>query len=191
MTIRTITEPASEPLTLDEVKAQCRVSGSSEDALLAIYIAAARKNAEAITGRSLITRTLEQVVDAFPDASLRLGSPPVQSIVSVKYIPAGSATLTTLDPSAYTLDDINGPGWLLPVDTWPETADVSNCVQVRFTAGYGSSSTDVPADIRAWLLLTAATLYAQREAIDTAGRATALPGRFYDSLLDDYRTYYE
>lgn len=194
MTIRTITEPAAEPLTLDEVKAQCRTSGTDEDALLQLYIAAARKQAESLTGRSLITRTLEQVLDAFPDGALKLGRPPLLSIISVQYVPTGSTSLTTLDAGEYVQDvayAADGPGFVLPVTTWPATADLANSVRVQFTAGYGSTAASVPGDIRAWLLLTVATMYAQREAIDAAGRATALPGRFYDSLLDDYRTYYE
>lgn len=192
MTIITTTEPAAEPLSLDELKLQCRVSGTDEDALLAIYIAAARRHAEAETGRSLITRTLEQVLDAFPTGgAVELGRPPVLSIASVQYVPAGGSALVTLDPAAYVLDSVSGPGWVLPVSgTWPATADLANSVRVQFTAGYGATAASVPADIRAWLLLTAAMLYEQRTAVDTTGRATALPGRFYDSLLDDYRTYY-
>jgi uncharacterized phiE125 gp8 family phage protein len=188
MTLRLITAPAAEPITLAEIKLQCRIDSSDEDPLLAIIISAARSKCEGLLSRALITQTWEQVIDSFPDGRLELGQPPVQSITSVTYVDTASVT-QTMDPAGYTLDNINAPGWALPVSTWPSTADVSNAVRVRFVAGYGASGASVPADIRAWLLLTAAYLYSQREAIDATGKAADIPSRFVDSLLDPYRLY--
>lgn len=192
MTLRLITAPTVEPVSLADLKTQVRVSGSAEDALLSIAIKAARLQCEARTERALITQTWEQVLPAFPTddgGALELGRPPVVSVVSVKYLDATTSTLATLDPAAYTVDTITHPGWVLPVTNWPATAELPNAVQVRFTAGYGAAETDVPEDLRSWMLLTAAYLYAQREAVDMTGKSTALPGRFYDSLLDPYRNY--
>ena len=69
MSLVIITPPATEPITLTEAKAQCRVDGTAEDALLTIYIQAAREQCERLIGRKLITQTVEQRLDAFPDAA--------------------------------------------------------------------------------------------------------------------------
>lgn len=187
-----VTQPAiEEPVTLAEVKAHCRIDGAAEDALLQAYIAAARARCEGILQRALITREVEQTLDAFPADELQLALLPVGQIVEVGYTdPAGAAQL--LAPSAYTLDATQaGSHWLLPAvgTLWPQTRPVINAVRVRYEAGYGLQASDVPPDIRAWLLLTVAYLYAQREAVDATGRAAEIPSRFVDSLLDPYRRY--
>lgn len=192
MSLTLITPPAVEPVTLAEARAQCRIDGTDEDALLTIAIAAARSRAEHETGRRLITQTWRQTLDAFPITSdIRLEVPPVASISQLQYVDA-AGTLQTLAGSAYVLDAAVGPaGWLYPADgtTWPETDDVLNAVRIDIVAGYGADGSFVPSDIRAWMLLTIGYLYAQREAIDVTGKAVALPNRWCDALLDAHRVY--
>lgn len=193
MSFTLITPPAQEPITLALARLQCRVDGSAEDELLAVYIATARRQAEARTGRSLITQTLDLVLDAFPagDEGIRLERGPVQSVSSVSYVDSLGAP-QTLSNALYLVDDAASPsGWVLPADgtSWPETDDVVNAVTVRMVCGYGAEPAAVPDDIRAWMLMSIAYLYAQREAVDMSGRAAELPCRFYDGLLDPYVIY--
>ena len=187
-----ITHPAVEPISLAEARTQCRVDpdDTGEDALISIYITAARQAAEHQLGRALITQTWEQTLDAFPAGEIKLGQAKALAITSVKYVDTAGA-LQTMDPSAYTLDATQTPGWLLPADgaSWPSTDDVINAVRVRFTAGYGAAAGDVPGSVRTWLLATVGTLYAQRESVDLAGRVGALPERFLDRLLDSERVW--
>jgi uncharacterized phiE125 gp8 family phage protein len=192
MALKLITAPAIEPVTLAEARAQCRVDAAdtSEDALLLVYIQAARETAEHQLGRVLITQTWEQTLDEFPAGEIKLGQAQALDITSVKHIdPAG--TLQTLDPGAYVLDSATSPGWLIPATgySWPATGDVVNAVRVQFTAGYGPTAAAVPAGVRNWLLLTVAALYALRESVDATGRVAALPERFVDRLLDAERVY--
>ena len=190
--VRTIA-PSVEPITLAEAKLHLRVSGSAEDTLITMLIGAARRMCEARTERALITQTWEATLDAWPDADggVELARPPVQSVAQVQYVPSGGTALVDLAGAAWTLDSISDSraGWLLPVGNWPATADVANAVRVQFVTGYGAAGTAVPEDLRAWLLLAIGTLYAQRESIDSTGKAGELPGRFWDSLLDPYRNY--
>ena len=193
MPLTIITAATSEPITLDELRAQCRIDGSDEDVLLTIYIAAARAKAEGILGRPLITRTLEQAFDAFPDlgAALQLEGTPAQSVASVTYLDS-AGTQQTLAGSAYALDLTNALTpylRLTTATTWPTTADKPNAVRVRYVVGFGNDGAAVPADVRAWLLLTGAYLWAHREAIDSTGKAIEVPGRFVDALLDPWRNY--
>jgi len=187
-----ITPPTVEPVSIADMRMQCRVDAddASEDALLAIYITAARMAAEHELQRALINQTWELRIDAFPEAEIRLDKSPAVSVSGVLYVDAAGA-LQTLSSGAYVLDSNTAPGWLLPADgtNWPATDDVANAVRVQFVAGYGATADTVPANVRAWILVTAATLYAQREAIDLSGKAVALPGRFIDRLLDEHRFY--
>lgn len=192
MSLTLITPPAVEPVTLADMRLQCRVDAAdmAEDSLLAVYIAAARQAAEHELQRALVDQTWELRIDAFPDAEIRLDKAQARSITSVLYVDSGGA-LQTLSSGAYVLDGNTAPGWLLPADgtSWPATDDVANAVRVQFVAGFGDTADAVPANVRAWILVTAATLYAQREAIDLSGKAAALPGRFIDRLLDEHRFY--
>lgn len=192
MALTLISAPSAEPITLAEARSQCRIDGTDEDALLTIAISAAREKAEHETGRRLITQTWRQTLDSFPATSdIQLLVPPAASISQLQYVDATGA-LTTLASSAYVLDAAAGPaGWLLPADgtEWPDTDDVVNAVRIDIVAGYGADGLAVPANIRAWMLLTIGFMFAQREAIDVTGKAAELPGRWYDSLLDPHRVW--
>ena len=60
-TVVVLTPPTAsqEPITLALLKAQARVDGNGEDALLLVYAAAAREKVEAYTGRFFAPQTLE------------------------------------------------------------------------------------------------------------------------------------
>lgn len=189
MGLRLITAATAEPISVGELKLQCRIDGSDEDALLPVLIAAARAKAENYTGAALMPQVWEQTLDTFPEAEIEILKPPASGIESVRYIDAAGAE-QTLSPAAYVLDRAAFPGWLLPVSgaQWPATLDAANAVAVRYQCGYADAAS-VPADIRAWLLMTAAFLYAQREALSMDGKASEIPGRFCDALLDPYRVW--
>lgn len=187
--LTTITPPSVEPITLAEARLQTRAS-SAEDDFLTLCIKGARASCEGIIRRALINRTLDQTFPAFEGDGLRIALLPISAITSVKYLNA-TGTLTTLDASLYLLDAQQVEAHVLPAfDTeWPDTRDTANAVTVRYTAGYGAAATDVPSDIRTWLLLTVGYFYAQREAFDLTGKVAAVPSRFVDALLDPYRVY--
>ncbi len=188
MSLKLITGPAVEPISLDEAKAHCRVDDSDNDAPLTLMIKAARSLAEARLGRALVSQLWELTLDAFPAAEVRLEKPAVLGITSVKYLDPDGVE-QTMAAEDYVLDAALLPGWLFPSDVWPETYDGANAVKIRFTAGYGAAASDVPNDIKAWMLLQIGALYRNREAF-AAGQAVAeLPGRFTDALLDAERVY--
>jgi uncharacterized phiE125 gp8 family phage protein len=59
------TQPAIEPVSLQEVKDSLRITSSSEDSLITQYIVDARVYAENYTGRKFITQTLVGYADGF------------------------------------------------------------------------------------------------------------------------------
>ena len=194
-TIR-ITPPADEPVTLAEARAQCRIDAddTSEDALLGVYIQAAREAAEQTLCRSIINSTWEQQLEAFPaDGGIRLQQALATSITSVIYLNTAGSPIT-MSSATYQLQQSTQEAWLLPAvgTSWPATLSASNlvaAVRVRYVCGYGDTPATVPAAIRQWLLMTVGTLYAQRESVDAGGRVRELPSRFVDRLLDAERIY--
>lgn len=190
MPLKLITGPTVEPVSVAEAKAHLRVEHSDDDALIGALITAARQSAEHELGRALITQTHELVLDAFPVAEIDLQLPDVQSITSVKYIAADTATEVTLASTDYSLDADSTPCWLLPAYTvgdWPATLDTTNAVRIRFVAGFGAAGTDVPAAIRQWILLGIGTMYAQREAVAVGSALAELPRGYVGALLDPWR----
>lgn len=189
MGLKLITAAITEPITLAQLKAQCRVDTTDDDAVLTLAIQAARAKAENYTGTAIISQVWDQTLDAFPEAEIELLKPPVTTINSVTYVDAAGAT-QTLPGASYSLDAATFPGWLLPAygNEWPDTRDQANAVTIRFTTGYADANS-VPGDMRAWLLLTAAFIYAQREVMVLGGKVAEIPARFVDSLLDPYRLF--
>lgn len=191
MSLRLITPPAAEPITLEEAKLQCRVDGTAEDTWFTSFaIPGARRAAEHELGRKLITQTWEAVFDAFPSFGIELGAPRVLSIVSIKYVDTTGAE-QTLAAENYLLDADTLPGWALPLagTSWPDTADAANVVTVRFTCGYGPAATDVPANVRQWMLMHIGTAYKNRESMVHGVSVAEIPNRYVDSLLDGERTW--
>lgn len=188
MGLKLIAGPVIEPITLDQVKAHCRIDSSDEDVLIASMIKAARRLAESRLNRALINQAWELTLDEFPPAEVKLGMGSVLSIVSVRYLdPNGN--VQTMDPEGYVLDAVNPPDWLFPTSTWPDTYNGANAVKIRFTAGYGADASDVPEEIIAWMLLQIGALYRNREAFAAGQSVAELPGRFCDALLDAERVY--
>lgn len=192
MPLNPISAPAVEPVSLAEAKVVCAIDPdvtAFDSYLTDICIPAARDAAEQACDCSLITRTWERVIDAFPLAEIELGKAPVQSIVSVRYLDA-SGVQQTLSSAAYLLDADQPSGWLLPAYgyTWPATIDSANAVRVQFKAGYGDTASSVPPGIKEWILLRVATRFRYREQFQT-GQMSEIPNAFSDRLLDPYRNW--
>ena len=186
--LKLISGPASEPVTLSELKAQCRVEHSAEDDLLTAYGIAARQQCESILERALITQTWARMLDCFPWSEIELGKPPVQAITSITYVDTSGAT-QTLSSSAYVLDPTGEePGFVLPVFgyVWPPTLDTAGAVTITFTCGYGAAAA-VPDAIKTWIRMRVATLYRFRESIGAGMSMQEVPSRHLDGLLDPYR----
>lgn len=159
-----VSGPAAEPVTKAEVKLTAGYDSdlTAHDTLLDdIWIPAARRECEHLTGRKLITQTWDIALDAFPADAIDLSVlSPIASITSVTYLD-GAGAQQTLSSSAYVLDAKNdAQPYLLLADgyDWPTTYDSANAVIIRVVVGYGDAASDVPADVRAWLLAKAASM---------------------------------
>lgn len=186
MSLKLITPPASEPITLDEVFEHLRISSGDSDNIIYGMIVAARQAAEHATGRCLITQTWDMYYDDFKE-EIRIPLSPLVSVEYVKYIDL-NGDLVTLDPVNYKLDAISQPCRLMPSYglSFPCARHENNAITVRFIVGYGDADS-VPQAIKQWILLRIGALFENREAFSGGGNIVELPGRFTDSLLDPYR----
>ena len=166
-----VTGPASEPVTLSELKAQLRIVRSNEDSLLNGLITAARRIVEKVQWRQLITATWDFSAPAFPkdNGAITIPLPPLQSITHLKYYDTAD-DIQTFSTDYYTVVlATNGPGiiQLVPGYEWPEIIDgKQNAVIVRAVCGYGDSTT-VPETTKTAIKMLAAEFYSNR--IVTAG----------------------
>lgn len=198
-----VTGPNAEPVTLADAKTHLRVIDSSEDALISMMIEAARRHAEMVTQRQIITATWKLVLDAFPGPSL-IGVPPgvgyslpahaillekspVASVISIKYLDM-SGVQQTMPATDYTVDTSSEPARITPVfgKIWPIPLPQIGSVEITFQAGYGGPAA-VPAGIKQWMLVRIGSLYENREEVALMNRGKLEPLPFIDGLLDPYR----
>lgn len=188
---RVVSEPATEPLTLQDCYTQCRVEpidsdGHPDDDLLVALAKAAREYCEEFTGLSLALKDYEVRFAEFPDP-LELPHPPFVSLLAGITV-NDEVSDNAIDEDGYTVDSYSDQFTIIaPVTIWPTIA-AGNTVRIRYRAGYGDESEaagHLPASIKAAMLLVMAHLYANREA-STAQALTTIP-LGVESLLRPYR----
>lgn len=182
-----ITGPTEPPVSLAEAKAHLRVDFTDDDTLISALVDAATAHIDGHTGilaRALVTQTWRQDFCDWPgDRVLRLPLAPVASVESVKYFDAANVETTVSESGNYALlEDARGPYIKFTSDfAAPALYDErDDRIRVTFVAGYGDPS-DVPAAIRAAVLLIVGDLYKNRDAGETAPNAAAT------ALLTPYR----
>ena len=162
------TQPAVEPVTVDELKDFARIDTTAEDTLIESFIQAVRMSTEEYLGRALISQTVTTVMDFWPGQVIELPRPPLISITGVYTVDEDDAE-TEYDSDNYYLNLTAIPGQLIikrdstpPVNT---ARDFGRFI-IRSVHGYGTASTDVPPLFIEGIKLWAAALYADR-TIDT------------------------
>lgn len=189
MSIRVVTPPAGEPVTLAEAKLWLRIDDdiTDQDAMILGLIAAMRAYAENLTGRAFVERTLELRLDCFPARAIELPHPPLQSVSSISYQDVNGNWQSLLgSPSEFQVDLYREPGRVLPLEdeTWPTTSGELDVVRIEYICGYPSLS-QIPAQVKLWMRARIATLNEQREQLVTGTIVTPLPRDFCDGMLDD------
>ena len=184
-----LTDSASEPLTKEEVRFQLKnESITSDNDLLDIYIKGARQMAENYTNTALISKTIEQQFDDFPETTednphgaFKLIVPPLISVTSLVYTDADGDE-QTIDSANYQVKTLVQPGMVAPVATytWPTAYEGIYPITITYLAGYADAAS-VPFDIKQAMLLTIAHWY--RNRVDTA---KTMPTQA-ENLLNKYR----
>jgi len=178
--------PATNPVSLTEAKAQCRVDHSDDDTLIGLLISTATAHLDGyagVLGRALVSQTWRQDLEAFSDP-VRLALGPVASISSVTYYDADNA-IQTLAGTVYGLfaDEFGAYVALKPDQTFPSVYSRRDAISVTYVAGVADS--DVPAPIKHAILLMVGHWYANREAV-SEGQMHELP-MAVEALIRPYR----
>lgn len=189
--------PGAEPLTLEEVKLHLRITHDHEDTLLTSLIMTARMICEADTGLALITRAYSLWLDSWPATARRdwwdgvregiasgardtvyLPRPPLVAVSGI-LVYAENGTSVAFEAENYHTDTIRKPGRIvLRHGTSAPTAGRSiNGIEIRYTAGFGTTPQSIPSALRQGMLQMIAHLYHQRgdapeTALHTSGAAT-------------------
>lgn len=172
--VRTVA-PATTPVSLSDVKAHCRVSHNDDDTVLTSLLNAAVGYLDGwhgVLGRCLVTQTWRQDFAGF-SSCMRLPLGPVASITSITYYDADNVQ-QTLSAGVYGLftDERGSYAGLKPGQSWPSVYSRADAVSVTFVAG--SAAADVPAPIKAAIMLLVGHWNENREAV-TAGSMSELP----------------
>jgi uncharacterized phiE125 gp8 family phage protein len=187
-----VTAPATEPVSVAEVKNSLRIDHGEDDALIGALITAARSGAEAYTRRAFITQTWKMYKNGFSDYSeaypwrgpyvsitsmapapnnIEIPMAPLQSITHLKTYDDNDVA-STFAASNYFVSTYPGdfaqPGSLTLRDSsvWPTVYRVKDGVEIQFVAGYGDNITDVPKQIRMAIQEEAGFLYQNRLTCD-------------------------
>ena len=185
--LKSVTPPASEPVTLAEAKLHVRQDLDTDDTLITGLITAAREEVERISWHALLTQTWELVLDRWPAGdAIELPRPPLQSVTSVKYTDSSGAE-TTWSAANYVVDTDSTPGRIVLAYsvTWPTVVlQPTGGIRVRYVAGW-TSAANVPQAIKQALLLLVGHWYETRE--DTVKAATDTIARGVADLLRSFR----
>lgn len=188
---KVVAEPLNEPLTLAECYTHLRVvavdsDGHPEDDLIMALAKAAREYCENFTGLSLSLKDYEVRFTEFPDP-LELPHPPFVALLNGITV-SDEVSDNALDEDTYTVNDYSGLfATIAPVTSWPTVADGTS-IRIRYRAGYGDESEaagQLPASIKAAMLLMLGHLYANREASTEKAMTTIPLG--VESLLRPHR----
>lgn len=188
--LQIITAPAIEPVTIDEVKMHTHIDHNAEDDLIASWIKSGRELVESFQWRALITQTIELTLDAFPACGaiflprppLITVSPATSAVLSVKYYDYANAE-TSWALTNFIVDQSAQPGRMCLAYGvfWPcVTLRSINAIKIRYTAGYGAATTDVPGNVR-----DAIMLYCAYRNENRSGESPVAPEQFYNLLRHD------
>lgn len=172
--VRRITGPLVEPVTVADAKSHIRIDQefTDDDMYLQSLISAARHHVETVSDRTLIRSQWQIKMDSFPSWDIELPHPPITTgSISVLYVPANGPSYSAIAFTDFREDRDATPAAIRPQwnGTWPTCRGAENDVTITYWAGYGESPKDVPPPARHCVLMLAAAWYANREAVVQGG----------------------
>ena len=154
-----------------------------QDGLIEAYLRAALAVIEALIGKVLLVRRFRWVLaDWRYRAGQALPVAPVQAIDSVVLVDAAGGRLEV--GSLRLIADLHRPR-LVPVGSALPLVPPEGRVEVVFSAGFGATWAEVPADLRQAVLMLAAEYYERRDEMGL--RDQGLPGAIM-ALIERWRT---
>lgn len=205
--LKLVTAPAEEPVTVTEAKDYLRVDGSLEDSRIGTMITAARLRLEQYTDQKFISQTWKQLMDCWPvvykndwwdgtrDGSISMFHAP-SSVIDLMTGPLIAVTsfntypddgVAVLFDSANYVIDNSGPYGRVALKmggVWPTTVlRKVNGIEITFTVGIAANAAGLPSDIKQAVLDYVAILYENRGDEKAAIPVTSM------ALLDPYKRF--
>lgn len=194
------TAPANDIMSLVEARAQLRVIpyGSplahDDDGLIQRMIDTVTNELDGIDGwlgRALITQEFEYSLDRFPKGDKRIHLPltsrktadSASPIVSFTYNDVNGDTQTLVEDTDFIVNLKGDLQYVEPVygTYWPSVRVGTEAVTIKYNAGYGDTSADIPEVIRNYAFYRLGQLYEFRELF-IAGTIIAEVPYIKDSL---------
>jgi len=127
-----------------------------------------------------------------------LPHPPLQEVLSVRYVDASGAVVSFDDgASPVTLSyqvkapagEYAGRGWIEPIYgvQWPTSRAESGAVRIQYRAGYGDSEDDVPALITGILAYMVGEHDQFRSAVHEQERGSIVEVPFLRTMLEGFK----
>jgi uncharacterized phiE125 gp8 family phage protein len=183
--LRRITQPAVEPVSLAFAKTHVRVDTETDDLYIQSLISVARQYVEDVLDITICTTVWEVKYDLFPIWAIVLPRLPMQDKTITVTYRSGDGTYSTLSSAnaAFQVDASVLPGRIYPqwATAWPATRGDENSVTVRYTAGYGDDGQSVPPVVKHLILILVAHWYDTRQPAVT-GAPVSVPQTF-ETLL--------
>lgn len=178
--MRLLSTNITEPLTLAEVKAHCRIDIDTDDSLLTALITVAREQAEAFIWQKIPEQEWEIYLGYWPANGVIELPGPVSDVEGVYYTPGGGEETEFGD----VVVDLLGNRVLLKTDSaWPaDTLAQVNPIRVEFT----TKMDPVPSSVKAAMLLIIGHLYEHREDVLVGVSPAQLP-KAAEHLMWPYR----
>jgi uncharacterized phiE125 gp8 family phage protein len=185
MSLNVLIPPAQDPVNLAETRVFLQLDSTYEDTLVTDLIRAANETVERITGVALITRTLRQSINQWPDkGGFALQGRPLNQLIEVRHVD-GAGAISVIASTKYYVDIDRSRLIALSSFPRPTFTHPAEQLQMDFTAGYGPDETSIPAPLRMAILLIVRDLYEHRGEHDGALplRAQALLAPFTEMRL--------
>ena len=176
----------AEPISLSYAKTFLRVDHDHEDQLISDLITLSRIRVEQMTCHVLITRSDAKVLPIDCPATLKLSITPLVQVEGICVTDANGSE-HEIDAGDY---DVIRKGdcthiCLTRQSRWSAYSEDGETVVIRYTAGFGPSSDDVPHPFRQAILLLVGQSYEHR------GSTADLPApMMVDALLMPYRKFW-
>ena len=157
-----VAAPTELVVPIATARAHLRIATSSQDTRLRSLLDAARSWIEDFTGRSTTTATWDLHLDCFPGEIIQIPYPPLISVTAASFLYVnGSGDSTQVPEATYNVNTSATPGEveLAYGKTWPAPRSERQPITLRFVAGYGSSSSDLPPAFTNAALLYIENLY--------------------------------
>lgn len=163
MFLTEIIPPVGEPLDLDEVKRQLRITHTHQDAYIASLIEDARYLFIQKTNHMLMETELMLTLNCFMPAIILLRGP-VLSVSNLAYTDKNGVN-QTIASADYIVKNIDNKMYsVCPADgvTWPLTSGLEDSVRITYKVGYPSQD-DIPRAVKRWMHMMITDWFTQKD----------------------------